>query len=532
VRDYIEELLCNEHIELPSEVALDLLSKCEEDAEYFRRIGTQHRFSGAGAIAVAKSSLKKATIIATRTTDPEVITALMDLSFREEFDGLDWCLADSTLIEDQAVLKRLHGKLLNESNHSVRNLVKVVDIEYIFEVIEKIDDIGTYPISVLATRLCDEIDAEGGYENLQRFLRLCSIELANEDYRSGKKTYRVRDAVDVIGKFIAKSGRTDLLEGLLGSCHKRAAWMLAISAWSTAEVVDENIASAAFAVVDAEEFAESQQQLIEQPRGGEIPQYPSALERRETGYTDGALRLVGKTWPGLLRKRVAELINGDPQKDLLVEVCLQSKRVDLVERLLDRQFSQDDSKSGPVLDAAQYKKAANILRTGIRYERPESSRPSVGGAVGMSYIPAGTDVRDVLKVWTKRSVHELIENLADPLRASWYSWRPSPEETSVILEACDQSYLRQAVRDGLHAYQVPDHPEPTAFAVTRPYLDALVERLSAQQVLAEHGGPVYVAIRLTEIFGEDRGKWATAWELAQRSTMNLDAVIRAATKLA
>lgn len=532
MNDNTETLLLDDHVQLPNGVLIDLLAKCEDDSNFFHRISKKHRFNGAKAIALAKSSPSKARVIATRTDDVEVQKALFELSNHEGFDRLLDSLADSDLISDPSLLQELHDKVYGLESHGPRNLVKFVPIAHMVSWLERPgSNWGTYPVDNLAVRVVADAATTGQVGHLHRFVGACSAHLSGNEPMH-KNAHKVHSALHAVGKEISSSGASHLLGGLLEICNSNVSYAIAISAWQTAPTIDEFVASAAFSAVGTESFLKEQQYAMESPRIRDVPQYPKALERQNLSFTDAALVLVGSTWPALLLPKVQRLANDDPQRDMIVELSLASRRIDLVERLLSRGWSQDETMKGPILSAKQYKTAANIFRSGVRFARSGTSKTYVSGTVSLSYVPKGADVRDVLKVWRKDSVDDIVETLINPGHASWHAWRPDSDSFEKVLDECPPDKLRKVVRHGLYAYNhVENRPSKEAFAITRPYLDMVVERLTIRDLLSEYGAAAYVADRLTEHFGTDTDRWTLAWELAHRSAVGLSAVISAAEKL-
>lgn len=533
VSEQMEELLCNKHINLPNGVLIDLLNKCTEDDRFLRDIGEQHRFSGEAALASAKSGAHRATVIAERTEDIYVINGLIELSKNEEFESVILHLADSKLIKNQTVLQKLHDLVFKEKTGSWGyNLIYATDASYILDYLEELGALGEYPVERFAKRLTNDAAKTGDCSNLHRFVKLCGsyIQDANQTH---SKSYKVGYALGEIGKELAKIGATQLLPGLMEVANREASWSIALEAWGNSPLIDENVAKAAFSVLSRESFEKEQAQALSNRRGSDVPQYPNALRRDGLVCTDEALRLIGETWPGLLKVVLSRLANDNPQKDLIVELALKSKRADLAQLVVDRPFSQDDSYKGPILDARQYKTAANNIKTGIRNEHHGTPRYTLGGAVTVSYIPEGTDIKDVVKIWRKDSLTDIVETLVDHNHASWHVWRPDIKSFKVLLDECNPGDLRRAVRHGFYAYaRHEDRPDEKSFELIEPYIDAAVERLAAGDVMRDHGGAVYVAHRLTERFGDDPEKWGVAWNLAKTATVSLEAVMKAAAKLA
>jgi hypothetical protein len=533
MNDTTHTALCSAHVQLPTDVAAALLSACNPDdlGGIQHKISVSHRFSGASAVACAKSHPLRAEIIATRTEDVDVQQSLLELSTNEMFGKVLRELAKSELVVDHDLVRAIHDRIYQMIRGYDRySILDRIDLDHALAWLERDATVYGKDLGVLARRVARVLTSTGDLAPAIRFIAACDTGVPGEE-RDRPLRLELLEAISSFTKELISAGSSQYLKELAAGRSKDVVHYLAITAWSNTEIIDEHVAELTLAQIDAAAFNTQQQSQVERS-SREILQYPHALNRTQIRCTDNAWRLIAEQWPGLLLEPLTALVNGDPQAALLTELSLESGRCDLAQRLLDRRFHPEGLRSGPLLNVAQYRIAVRNLLKGVRNVAANTPRPYLSGVVPVSYIPSGTPAKVVLSAWAKHSVHDIVEALSDANRAGWLEWHPTAAEFEQMLDLCSQHEINRAAYEGTHPY-TPGNSNRSAecFAASRPYLDAVVARVPASRLLEDDGGITYVSIRLTEEFGDQQEQWLRAWSLAKTSTVPLDAVISAASKL-
>lgn len=527
------QLLCSADIVLPSEVAVAVLAGCEPSMLPTRpdNIASSLRFLGPSAIACARSHPVRAGIIAARTADVDVQRALFELSTEEEFESILEHLAQSELVSDQALLRDIHDRIYRGvQRYAPKAIIDRVDVVYMLDWLDQNPEAYGSNLPYLAKRVAEHSASTRDATTARRFVGICDRSMPSSLNEHLPDRY-LSVALGRLATVLANLAASDLLAEVVAGFSAKTSYIIALTAWNSADVIDANIADLAFSQVNAEAFYE-QQRFERERRSREIPQYPSAFERSYLRCTDDAWRLIAATWPGLLHEPLRNLVNSDPQRKLLVELALKSGRGDLAHTLIDRKYHQEGERSGPLLDAAQYAVASSNLGNVEHRDGRNSQSAHIGGQLTVSYIPSGTKMKDVLRIWSEHALADIVSTLCDAKHAMWHEWRPTREEFDDLIDRVDRRALRQAVRGGLHGYGLDEHrPSIEEFALARPYLDAAAARVAVVDLLDEHGGSTYVATRLNEAFEVDVDGWLCAWNLSRNSTMSLDAVVSAARRL-
>jgi hypothetical protein len=540
MNDATNALLRAKHLNLPDEVAAALLtsSSAAALAEIPRdSISMALRFSGKSAIACARSHPVRAAIIAARTDDVDVQRVLVELSAEERFRAVLRELAGSELVTDPTLVQTIHDQLyLNDrSPYGQGQVIDRVDLDHALTFFENHPSAYGRDLARLGTRIGVHVARDGDTAPAVRFLRVCA-QNAEPDASYTQPSRELYNGVGALGTALVANGASAILAQIAAGADDEMLFYLSIIPWSNATVIDEHLAELALSQIDVEEFSKWQRREAEIRSEGsqrDVAQYPSQLKRPNLQCTDAAWRLIAAQWPGLLREPIRELVNDDPQRDLLVELAIASKRTDLATMLIDRKYHSEQKRSGPLLDADQFRIAAHTLRDRDRVPLGLMPPYGLGGAVTLASIPRGATVDDVLSVWSDYSIGDIVETLCDARQITWHEWHPTAAEFSQILDRCQPRMFAQAVSDGTHAYMVTEYRpcDDSSFAAARPYLDATVDRTPARNVLEHTGGPEYIAVRLTESFGTDTERWLSALHLVERSSLPLSSVIATAAKI-
>jgi len=519
-------ILENRGIDLPPEIAADLLAAVEADWG-MTRYPENLTFTGASAIAVAASDEIKAEVIATRTPDLSTQRALYESAKKMERTRVIEALAGSKHMTDPALRGELHDALLAKNPASTA-AVSNCPGGHIVDWLENNQAGEGYPYRVAAESVAKEPAS-----TILRFVKICEAALGDpesEQYRLSPNRYKIEDGLSALGQHLARSGEKAKGVEVAKASGKVARFYILAALWHQSDRADGDLTRAIFDLIEERGESELEKERHQRSSERHEPYVPRLVKHRDNvEYDEESLRILAEKTPAMLEPILKSLANGDPRRDLLVEISLKSREAGLARALLERGYHADGIYDGPILpDGASYREAVDILDASGA-DKPYGS---------VRYIPKDADVEDVIRATGLETygLSFLYEAMFTPQDALRPAWQPEIGDFLKIVEKTGKQVLKTAVHRGTENLRTSrENPrraeDDPGRAVARKYLDAAADLVNADELCSQDDGLAYVAMRLGEIYGDDVAGFEQALHLSTVSSKPFREVLKAAKKL-
>jgi len=519
-------ILENRGIDLPPEIAADLLAAVEADWS-MTRYPENLTFTGASAIAVAASDEIKAEVIATRTPDLPTQRALYESAKKLERTRVIEALARSKYMTDPTLRGELHDNLLAQNPGSTTAVLNCPG-GHIVDWLENNQAGEGYPYRMAAESVAKE---PAGV--ILRFVKICETNLGDPEsanHRLRSHRYKIEDGFSALGQHLARSGEQTKGVEVAKASGKTARFYILTALWHQSDRADGDLTRAIFDLI--EERGETELDIERHQRSSERhePYVPRLVKHRDkVEYDEESLKILAEKTPAMLEPMLRSLGNGDPLRDLLVEISLKSREAGLARALLERRYHSDGIYDGPILpDGSAYREAVDIL------DASGANKPY--GSV--RYIPKDADVEDVIRATGLEShgLGFLYESMFEPQDALRPAWQPEIEDFLKIVEKTGKQVLKTAVHRGTANLRT-SREEPRRAgddpgrAIARKYLDAAADLVNADELCSQDDGLAYVAMRLGEAYSDDVAGFDQALHLSTVSSKPFREVLKAAKKL-
>jgi hypothetical protein len=518
-----QKILSAGNCPIPGAAAAELLSACTDDVVP-NSLPNFSEFSGPSLAAVAKSSPKKAKLIAQHSSDKEVFAEILAASSLHEL-ALPALLHNAAFCDEQQLVEvhRLAWEthLTSAVYRTVRTeVVGRVPLRHQLDYLCR-DPHPSYPLHEVAYRIGRAL-ATGEQWPLAYMPKLVS---RCADRRSSTTPDMFVD------KFAAAFAAADssVVLGILRSVKTFLEPVLydkvVCTVYRLAPLVDVGLLEEMLSRLDtAEAFAEYRAHLVAQRRT-HVPAYPSELSRSGRPLTRPALQALALAYPAAIQEVVARGEYVADDVDFVLDVAASTGEPAVAVAMLQRRWVADQTTK---LSVGQF---AAVMRTLASV--PEAERPDLNADVVRS-VPKGAALADVL------ALVSMIPQAGDFLYQRFTSgslssmaYTPSREDASALFDAMPPAQRVSAVGKLLHLWAYYSHPV-NASGLPDGLADAVlvgVDSIPVSMLVQISEGPKYFATTLAGTFGDAPEKWRCAVALAAKATVPLSKLLVAANRL-
>jgi hypothetical protein len=528
------------HPSLPGEVAVALLSAVPGD-ELPNILLNGPLFSGPNATSVALSHPKRARIIAASTDQLETQMELLKADWLENHEDIVVALVSSNLVTDKALIREIHDYIVaptkvnsHRKADTLRGVLSKVDLDHALSYVESVESGRVYDVSNVAARVA-AATADGDISTARRYATIVS------------HTANKRDADDAARVFGSSLGRAasgdhlaDILDDVLSAFTNTQQRLVAVCAYERTSLVSKRTLQIVLDRVESkDEFTALQKSYLDSMSTAPLIQCPQGL-KGENRLTDDALRLLAATYPGALLSRIEALSTEDEQRELYVQLLIESRRVDLAHGLLFNRHKVKNSSNGTVLNGSQFHDVVQQYLHGESLERPGTVKYRLHPNSLVESLPvdaAVSDIKDLMSVVQQDQVFlGLIarsEGGTDNM-----AFRPTPAQFEELLDGVVYPSRLGLLDSMLHKWNYLNHPKSdrsNAAGVDTDWFNSLVdvvaETVPASELASIGAAPQYIAYRISRSLGSDLAAWQQAVGLIPTAQMPLRRVLSAAKKL-
>lgn len=534
VHTLAHRILGTANLNLDGEIAAELLAIVVPD-DLPNTYLNGPEFSGQTAIDSARTSAKRAIIVAANTTDVEVQRALFEMAQSSpDGDSILKAMLGRRTIADTTLLCQIHDYLWNSPIRSeCRELtVRAAPAVHCAKFAARFPYGGAlrYDYSGLASAIgCAA--ADGNPEALAYVDQIADC--------IGDRQQKREEFLANIGRSAAVRLKdtcgSDTINAFRAACCAENVKVLLNGFFQSAKLISADVFRALLEIAPTpDEFRNEQRRSIESSYTGKILQFPYVLHRLNPEYTDDALIMLARTFPGALEPLIDSMPSEHPQRDLAVSLALESNMFNNAVVLLTKRSYKPNSENKPLLRADQLHAAVNLYHHGLWIEKPSvSGRPALSAGAAAKALPEGAaleDVRSVMSLVDRPEVfvsHILDERYTEKV---WYT--PNAFEARTLLDDLGEVQRIDVVKAILHHWAYRNNPRRDRSE--DPYevrLDAVVDSIPACDLAKLNDGVRYIATLLSEHFPGDSGRWHHALGLICSARVGISKVISAAGRL-
>lgn len=518
-----QKILSAGNCPIPGETATELLSVCA-DAVVPNSLLNFSEFSGARLAAVAKSSPKKAKLVAQHSSDREVFAEILATPSLHEL-ALPALLGNEAFCDEQQLIE-VHRLAWEEhltvySYRTARSaIVGKVPLRYQLDYLRR-DPHISYPLAEVAHRI-GRVLATGvqwPLEYLPDMLSLCT----NRRSSTTADTF-----VDTLATAFATADSSAVLQILqsVKMLMEPALYDKAVrSAYRLTPLVDVDLLEEMLSRLDtAEAFAEYRARCLEQRRLY-VPAYPPELSRMNLPFTRAALCTLATAYPAAIEEVVSRGEYATEDVSFVLDLAARTNVPAVAVAMLQSSWS------GPSTTRLNAEQFSAVMRT--LASLPESDRPKLDAGI-VRAVPADAALCDVLTLMSMVSqVGDFLYQRFTTSQIPLMSYTPSKEDVAAIFAAMTPAQRVSSVSKLLHLWSYNTHPLHLS-GIPEGLVDAVaagVDSIPVSDLVAITEGPKYLATMLAATFGDAAEKWRCAIALAVKATVPLSKVLSAADRL-
>jgi hypothetical protein len=525
---------------MSGEVAVELLSAVPGD-ELPNSLLNGPLFSGPNATSVALSHPNRARIIAASTDQLETQLELLKADWLSNHDDIVAALAASNLVTDKALIRGLHDSAVAPSKANshrkadiLHEVLRKVDLDYALSYVESLDSSRYYDTSKVAPRVALAA-VDGDLLTARRFAALVS---------SASGSREADDAARVFGGSLGRATNGDHLADILdevlsafGATHQK---LVAVCAYERTSLVSKRALQIVLDRVESkEEFATLQKSYLDSMSSAPLIQYPHGL-KAENKLTDDALLLFAATYPGALLSRIEALSTEDEQRELYIQLLIESRRVDLAHGLLFNRHKVRGSSNAPVLNGSKFHAVVQQYLHGESLERPGKERYHMHPNSLAASLPSDAAVSDIKDIMSVMKQDRLFLGILASCEggSDHMAFQPTSAQFKELLDGVAYQD-RLGLVDSMfhkwnhlnHPYADRKHPVSIDIAWFNELVDVAVETVPASELVSLSAAPQYISYRISRALGSDITAWQQAVGLIPTARMPLCRVLSAAKKL-
>jgi hypothetical protein len=531
-------ILTSANSPLPGEVATELLSAIPAD-ELPNSLLNFKEFSGKNMAAVARSSTKKAKLIAENTSDTETQRAIVE----SKDPMLLTAMLSSKKIKDNGVLIDIHRFVWEEkyddySLEKVRPLVATaVPLEYQLDYLLNWHHNDHTPVSrrydlrPVGAKIGHAI-VKQDYSSLQYVSRIVE--------RFTTKFSYPEELMESIGRTMAFNMNSEELYEALCKIESilptRETWEVVETALNYAKPVTKDLLLMQLRYMQTpEEFKDYIIKCTTNNPSWSAQMAPSCLITRQGSYTLEALKVLADVFPGALAAVAEKLSSQDEGFEKVVDLVLYTNESDVVRNLLGRNSMRSgDTLDKSVFNKENFHKALDVFCNGHRRLKTNAPLSPLESFAAARSIPEGADVHDVANLM-KVSVSpvEVVKNLFSSSTRKYMSYTPTPKELKYLISIQDQALrpgMVDAVLQAWGFYQ--GHSEMEAdVAILEDLLEAVIDMIPASEIPSFYYGTKYLTHLCSKSLGSNPEKWLQAIGLIPSAQVGISKVLLAANRL-
>jgi len=509
-------------------VATELLSSCP-DADLPKSFLNFGGFSGDRLAAVARTSPVKARLVAANTSDPEVLSALLDEPLRFA-DSLAVMLRENN-VSDPEMLCEIHRLVWESSDSSpeydaVRTeIASRVPLEYQLEFLSTRCTASNYPLDKVGVRIGNAL------ANDERIVALLGSVIERFTAhrwlvsRLDKFASRIGQGLGSAATSHVASTRLSALRPVFDAKQPEAYDHMLRETYRLCPLVDVDLLGLMLERVESPGDLKARQLRPAGQRTGFVEDYPSSLARMDKPFTRSALVEVSKAYPALLADVVSRGSYDLEDSLFLLDLASRTGNVQVASAMLNRVW---DSSGSTRLTPGQFSSAVAILAAAPPPDRPRLA-PSLVQAV-----PEGAEVSAVAEfVAMMSNPSDFFYHRFSTAHAGRMVYAPSRQDAELLFARMPPAERLHSVAKLLHIWAFKSHPENKSGPdpVLGEVLSAGVGSIPVHELVYMSEGPKYLAHVFAAEFGSDPVKWLDAIALATSATVPLPKVVSAIHKL-
>lgn len=523
-----QKILSAGNTPIPGPVATELLSACPDAGLpwSFLNFG---EFSGDRLAAVARSSPAKARMVAANTSDPAVLSALLDEPIRFA-DSLAVMLRENN-VSDPEMLCEIHRLVWESSDSSPAQdaarmeIATRVPVEYQLEFLSTRCTVSNYPLDEAGVRIGKAL----AYDERLVALLGSVIEHFTADRwlvsRLDSFASRIGQGLGSVATSHVASARLSALRPVFDAKRPEVYDRMLRETYRLCPLVDVDLLGLMLERVDSPENFNARQLSLAGQGGGFAENYPSHLARMDKPFTRSALVEVSRVYPALLADVVSRGAYDLEDSLFLLDLASRTCNVRVASAMLTRVW---DSSGSTRLTPGQFSSAVATLAAA-----PTSDRPRLTPFL-VQAVPEGAEVS---------AVAELVAMMSNPsdffyhrfsgTTAGRMMYDPSREDAEALFARMTLTERCFSVSKLLHIWAFTSHPgnksgpDPVLVEV----LSAGADSIPVYELAHMSEGPKYLAHVFVAEFGSDPVKWLDAIALAASATVPLPKVVSAIHKL-
>jgi hypothetical protein len=481
-------------------------------------------FSGARLAAVAKSSPKKAKLIALHSSDQEVFAEILATPSLHEL-ALPALLRNEAFCNEQQLIE-VH-RLAWEEHLTVYEyrmarsaIVGKVPLRYQLDYLRR-NPHSSYPLVDVAQRI-GLVLATGDrwpLEYLSDLLSLCV---------SRRSSTTPDTFVHTLAVAFAATDSSTVLQNLqsVRAMLSPALYDKAVhSAYRVAPLVDADLLDEVLSRLDTKEaFAEYRDRCLAQHQLY-VPAFPPGLSRAGLPLTRAALCTLAAAYPAAIEEVVLRTSHTTEDASFVFNLAARMNVPAVALAVLQKSWS---GSSTTRLGAEQFSAVVRTLASA-----PESDRPKLNADI-VRAVPSDAALCDViLLVSMVPQVDDFLYQRFTTSQIPSMSYTPAKEDVAAIFAAMPSTKRVSAASKLLHLWSYNSHPlhaagipEGLATAVA-----AAVDSIPVSDLVSITEGPKYIATMFAATFGDATEKWRCAIALAVSAAVPLSRVLSAADRL-
>jgi len=519
-----QKILSAGNCPIPGAAAAELLSACTDDVVP-NSLPNFSEFSGPALAAVAKSSPKKAKLIARHSSDREVFAEILATSSVHEL-ALPDLLHNASFCDEQQLIE-VHR--LAWETHLTSAVYRTARTEVV----------GRVPLRHQLDYLCR--DPHPSYPLHEVAYRIGRVLAAGEQWPlaylpglvSRCADRRNSTTPDVFVDKLATAFATADSSVVLGVLSSVKTFLdpalydkVVCTVYRLAPLVDIGLLEEMLSRLGtAEAYAEYRARLVAQRRT-HVPAYPFELSRYGQPLTRPALKALALAYPAAIQEVVARGEYAADDVNFVLDVAASTGEPAVAIAMLQRRWFVDQTTQ---LSVGQFAAAMRTLAS-----VPVAERPDLNAYDAARAVPKGAALADVL------ALVEMIPKPGDFFYERFASgslsamaYTPSREDASALFDAMPPAQRVSAVGKLLQLWAYYSHPA-NASGLPNGLADAVlvgVDSIPVSMLVQISEGPKYFATALAAAFGDAPEKWRCAVALAVQATVPLSKLLIAANRL-
>lgn len=541
--DIAKAILTVGNVPIPGNVAATLIAALPEQ-ELPNNLLNTSCFSGSETLAVARTSSRRAELIAGNTTDQLLLRALFECEVTRP--AALPAMVNNNRVSDSSLWIDIHRWVWGDhpdvqsaSFDKLRQAAAIAaPLEFTLEFATR-THAKHYPLLQVAHHVGVAL-ANPASMSTERATAVWTV---LEDVDAFDRSYDYWSFCSTVGKSMGRACEGDALyEALL--CVERqlssaAADAVILSAVPSTNTVTRALLSMVLVRVQSPAAFASHQANSPDARLRRKQPAPSPINEMHGMLTADAFELLAATFPAALTSLVGRLQVDDCSYEQIVDTALATNPYRTALTLLERDRIYMNRPNLTVLNPTQFHRAVSA----VRHSKEDSSLhklrvlQSVEGV--LRAIPSGAADDDVVAlVGLCVNPAQVLERLI--LRRNVgieCQYEITAAAATRAASALDVNDCRLLVRDLLHMWNLvslgdEDLQLPTPVAGFDAIVDEIVDALPAAEVaMMSSASTRYLACKLTEWFGTDSDRWWAGMQLLSTSLAPLSRTLRAATRL-